>query len=150
MLLAKVGAPMAIAAMLIPAAAGVAAPAKSSGPTIKFAKNTKVYSSHKATMWLKCMGKKGEKNNCKGTLKMKMRNLQTGKMQVVSKQHFSIKPNRKVVIHLHLTKAGHQQLKYLIAHGNGWKGKCPVKAKAKQGNSHSKTSTGEVGYRVKG
>lgn len=139
---------MAIAAMLIPAAAGVAAPARSSGPTIKFAKNTKIYSSHKATMWLKCLGKKGEKKNCKGTLTMKMKN-QSGKMQTVSKQHFSIKPNRKVVVNLHLTKAGHHQLKLLLA--SGWhNGKCPVKAKATQGNSRSKTSTGEVGYKIKG
>ena len=141
MLLAHVGASLAIAAMLVPAAAGVAATAKS-GPTVKFAKNTKIYSSHKATMWIKCLGKKGK--SCKGKLIMKMQG------QTVSKQNFSIKSNRKVVIHLHLTKDGKKQLKELLA-DHAWGGKCPVKAKnVHQGKGPKKTSTGEVGYKIKG
>jgi hypothetical protein len=140
---------MAIAAMLVPAAAvpATAGVAHHHGPTIKFAKKEKVYSSHKATMWIKCLGKKGSKKACKGTIKQTM--IMQGKKRTLSKQHFSIKPNRKVVIHLHLTKWGKKELKELLT--SPWApGKCAVKAKAHQGNSGTKTSTGMIGYVIKG
>ncbi len=126
--------------MLVPAAGGLAAPAKTSGPTIKFAKKEKVHTStSKVTQKIKCLAT--GKKKCTGTLTTYMFG------QTASKNHFSIKPGKWTKITLKLTSAGKADVAILIANPQGY-GKCKVKAKAKQGKSKSQTTTGEVGYKL--
>ena len=109
------------------------------GPKVKAVSPTKVLSAHRATLFVKCITT--NPGRCHGKVVIEMKEGTNHKWTVLSRNHFSIRPNHRAKIHLHLTHAGKKAIAQLFDSGPGMQGgTCPIVAHARQhGTAWQKT-----------